>query len=94
MPAVTAVLAEFRVRLARSGREFAIPADRSIALVLQAGGVDLPTSCEQGVCGTCRTTYLEGEPEHNDFVLTSAEQENELMPCCARSHSTLLVLDL
>ena len=84
----------FRVRLAKSGLEFVIPEDRSIARVLQAAGVDLPTSCEQGVCGTCRTTYLEGEPEHNDFVLTPREQESELMPCCARARSELLVLDL
>ena len=84
----------FRVRLARSGLEFAVPADRSIARVLQENGVDLPTSCEEGICGTCRTTYLEGDPQHNDYVLTPEEQEHELMPCCARSNSELLVLDL
>ncbi len=84
----------FRVRLARSGLEFLVAEGRSIASVLQEAGVDLPTSCEEGVCGTCRTTYLEGEPEHNDFVLTPREQESELMPCCAGSRSELLVLDL
>lgn len=84
----------FRVRLARSGLEFQIPADRSIANILQDAGIALETSCEQGVCGTCRTRYLEGLPEHNDFVLTPREQESELMPCCARSQSELLVLDL
>jgi vanillate O-demethylase ferredoxin subunit len=62
--------------------------------VLQEAGIDLPTSCEEGICGTCRTTWLEGEPEHNDFVLTPTEQEAELMPCCARCNSALLVLDL
>jgi ferredoxin len=84
----------FRVRLARSGLEFEIPADQSIASVLQAAGVPLETSCEQGICGTCRTRYLEGVPEHNDFVLTEKEQETDLMPCCARSNSEVLVLDL
>lgn len=87
-------MSEFRVRLAKSGREFPIPADRSIANVLQDAGVALETSCEEGVCGTCRTRYLEGEPEHNDFVLTPEEQAGELMPCCARSRSAILVLDL
>jgi vanillate O-demethylase ferredoxin subunit len=91
---VTEAVTTFRVRLAQTGREFVVPADRSIARVLQEAGVDLPTSCEQGICGTCRTRYLEGEPEHNDFVLTPQEQESELMPCCARSFSELLVLDL
>ncbi len=84
----------FRVRLARSGLELFVAEGRSIASVLQEAGVELPTSCEQGICGTCRTTYLEGEPEHNDFVLTPREQESELMPCCAGSRSELLVLDL
>lgn len=84
----------FRVRLARSALEFEIPEDRSIVQVLHAAGIDLPTSCEEGICGTCRTAFLAGEPEHNDFVLTPREQESELMPCCARSKSDLLVLDL
>ena len=74
--------------------EFDVPQNQSIVQVLRAAGVDIPTSCEEGVCGTCRTTYLEGDPEHNDFVLTTKEQERELMPCCARSNSDLLVLDL
>lgn len=87
-------MSAFRVRLAKSGREFEVPEGRSIANVLQDAGVDLPTSCEEGICGTCRTAYLEGEPEHNDFVLTPEEQKGELMPCCARSKSALLVLDL
>lgn len=87
-------MSAFNVRLARSGREFAVPADRSIAQVLQEAGIDLPTSCEQGICGTCRTAYLAGDPAHNDFVLTPEEQSRELMPCCARSKGPLLVLDL
>jgi vanillate O-demethylase ferredoxin subunit len=87
-------MSAFRVRLAKSGREYTIPDGRSIVHVLHEAGVDLPTSCEEGICGTCRTAYLEGEPEHNDFVLTPKEQETELMPCCARSNSELLVLDL
>lgn len=84
----------FRVRLARSGLEVTVEPGRSIARTLQEHGVDLPTSCEQGVCGTCRTRWLEGRPRHEDFVLTPEEQEHELMPCCAGCDSDLLVLDL
>ena len=57
-------MSAFRVRLAKSGREYTIPDGRSIVQVLHEAGVDLPTSCEEGICGTCRTSYLEGEPEH------------------------------
>lgn len=86
----------FRVELSSSGRVFEVPADRSIVQVLSEHGVEIPTSCEQGVCGTCLTRVLDGQPDHRDFVLTSEEQaRNDVMtPCCSRSKSPLLVLDL
>ena len=62
--------------------------------VLREHGIDIDTSCEAGTCGTCKTHYLEGEPDHNDFVLTDAEQKEWVMICCARSKSQNIVLDL
>jgi len=34
----------------------------------------MSTSFEQGVCGTCLTRVLQGEPEHRDLYLTPEEQ--------------------
>ncbi|HPU11378.1 MAG TPA: 2Fe-2S iron-sulfur cluster binding domain-containing protein, partial [Ottowia sp.] len=47
-------------------------------------------------CGTCLTRVLEGEPDHKDFYLMPAEQaaNDQFMPCCSRSKSPMLVLDL
>lgn len=84
----------FQVKLARSGHVLTVPPDQSIAQVLRAAGVSCETSCEAGVCGTCRTRYLEGSPAHCDFVLGEEEKSQYLMACCARSNSELLVLDL
>jgi vanillate O-demethylase ferredoxin subunit len=86
----------FEVRLARSGRVFNVPADRSIAAVLIEAGVDLPVSCESGVCGTCLCSVLEGMPDHRDYFLTAEEKAagNQMLPCCSRASSPLLVLDL
>jgi vanillate O-demethylase ferredoxin subunit len=84
----------FRVRIASSGRTFAVPPHRSILEVLRENGVDVPSSCEAGTCGTCRTRFLQGTPVHRDFVLSDDEQEEFVMVCCARSASPVLVLDL
>ena len=86
----------FDVRLARSGGVFSIPADRSIAAVLIEAGVDLPVSCESGVCGTCLCNVLEGTPDHRDYFLTQDEQAlgNQMLSCCSRAKTPLLVLDL
>ncbi len=86
----------FEVKLASSGKIVAVGKDQSIVQALSAAGVEIPVSCEQGVCGTCLTRILEGEPDHKDMYLTPEEQaaNDQFTPCCSRSKSALLVLDL
>lgn len=86
---------EFVVRLAKRGVEFVVPSDKAIIDVLREAGIEVQTSCEQGVCGTCVTPVLEGEPEHHDLFLSDEERESGLMTLCvSRSRSKLLVLDI
>ena len=92
---VTSQSAEtFIVKLARNGNTYVVPPDKSIAAVLHENGIEVSTSCEAGICGTCRTRYVEGRPIHNDFVLTDSEKAESVMICCARSATPVLVLDL
>ena len=48
-----------------------MPADKTILEVLREHGLDVPSSCETGTCGTCRTKMLAGEADHRDLVLPS-----------------------
>lgn len=86
----------FQVKLGSSGRLILVPSEKTVIEALAAAGVDLPTACEQGVCGTCLTRVLEGEPDHRDMYLTPEEQaaNDKMLPCCSRSKSPVLVLDL
>lgn len=86
----------FEVQLASTGRVIAVPADRTVVQALAAAGVEVQTSCEQGVCGTCLTRVLAGTPEHRDLYLTPEEQaaNDQFTPCCSRARSARLVLDL
>lgn len=84
----------FRVKLARSGGVYDVPNDKSIVEVLREHGIEVQTSCESGLCGTCRTRYLEGTPEHRDYILDEQERRSDVLICCARSKTPLLVLDL
>jgi vanillate monooxygenase ferredoxin subunit len=86
----------FEVQIASTGAVIRIAADQSVVAALAANGVDVPTSCEQGVCGTCLTRVLEGTPDHRDMYLTPEEQakNDQFTPCCSRSTSARLVLDL
>lgn len=86
----------FEVRLASSGRTLTVAANQTVTTALAAAGVEVPTSCEQGVCGTCLTRILAGEPDHRDAYLTPEEQaaNDQFLPCCSRARSPLLILDL
>ena len=95
-PVDTSADGSFQVKLAGSGQVFDIPADKTVVQVLESHGVEIALSCEQGICGTCLTRVLEGVPEHRDLFLTEEEQaaNDQFTPCCSRSKSKLLVLDL
>ncbi|MFO6129768.1 PDR/VanB family oxidoreductase, partial [Pseudomonas aeruginosa] len=64
----------YEVRLARSGTSIEVPSGKSLLDALLEAGVVVDCSCREGVCGSCETRVLEGEPEHRDGVLTKAEK--------------------
>ncbi|WP_066709921.1 PDR/VanB family oxidoreductase [Curvibacter delicatus] len=88
--------ASFEIKLASSGRIVMVPKDKTVTQALAEAGVEIMMSCEQGVCGTCLTRVLEGVPDHKDSYLTPEEQaaNDQFLPCCSRSKTPQLVLDL
>jgi len=86
----------FEVKLASTGRVVFVPRDKSVIEALAAAGIEVPFSCEQGVCGTCLTRVLEGECDHRDMFLAKDEQarNDQFTPCRSRAKSAMLVLDL
>jgi len=86
----------FEVQLASSGQVVRVEDGQSVVEALRCVGVEVQVACEQGICGTCLTRVLEGVPEHRDQYLTEDEQaaNDQFTPCCSRSRSPRLVLDL
>lgn len=86
----------FELLLARSGRLVPVAANCSIVEALASVDVDVPVSCGEGICGTCLTRVIDGTPDHRDLFLSPEEQarNHQMTPCCSRSKSPRLVLDL
>ena len=78
--------APFSVHLADSGLDLSVPGDRSLLDVLGAAGIDLPSDCREGLCGSCEVAVTAGTIEHRDRVLTGAERAEgrRMMACCSR----------
>ena len=86
----------FAVEIASSGQVISIPPGQTVTDVLKKHGVDIDVACQRGVCGTCVTRVLEGDPEHRDLYLSDDDKakNDQFTPCCSRSKTPLLVLDL
>lgn len=93
-PAAGGTQAAFDLVLASSGRVVHVAAGQSALAALRAAGVVIPTSCGQGLCGTCVTGVLAGEPDHRDHCLTDEARAACFTPCCSRARGAQLVLDL
>jgi vanillate O-demethylase ferredoxin subunit len=89
-----AISVGFQIRIASTGMLIEVPNDKSILEVLREQGIDVPTSCEAGLCGTCKVRYVRGVPDHRDYILEDDEKKEVLLVCCSRSLSPELVLDL
>jgi len=93
---VAAADGSYTVELAKSKRTITVQAGQTLLQALQAAGLTVKISCEQGICGTCETRVLAGTPDHRDMILSDEEKaSNEtMMVCCSGSLSPTLVLDL
>lgn len=86
---------DFEVEVPSLGKTVVVRHGETVVKALQAHGVAVPVSCEQGICGTCTMRLLGGEAEHRDMCLTQAEREElgRFVPCCSRAISKRLTID-
>ncbi len=87
---------EFDVALADSDLTMRVPADRTVLETLRAANIDVPSDCEEGLCGTCEVPVLDGDVDHRDVVLTRSERAEggRMMACCSRARGGRLTLGL
>ncbi|GAB3306214.1 2Fe-2S iron-sulfur cluster binding domain-containing protein [Epidermidibacterium keratini] len=86
----------FEVEVADNGLVVQVEPGVSIMETLRAAGLDVPSSCEEGTCGTCECGVLSGTVDHRDSLLTPAEQAANdcMMICVSRATSSRLVIEL
>ena len=76
---------DFTLRLARTGIDLKIPADRIATDVLTENGIAIDVKCSDGLCGVCKCGLISGEVEHRDFVLSKAQQKDAIILCQSRA---------
>ena len=84
----------FKVQVA--GREGAIDVPVGVTMLeaMRAAGLDLPSSCESGTCGSCKMRLKSGDVDHRDLVLGDAERASFVMPCVSRGRGGVVEVEV
>ncbi len=84
----------YEIYLKRSDKTILVPRGETMLNALWNADIEVPASCEGGVCLECKTRYLEGVPAHRDLTMKIADRDNYLTPCVSGCSSSRLVLDI
>ena len=83
----------FRIEFRDHGVTVECAADMTILDAAAAVGLTLPSSCAEGLCGTCKSTLLAGEVDmkHNGGIRPREIAAGKVLLCCSRPKSDLVV---
>lgn len=83
----------FTVTLSRSGKTFSMPGNQTVLTAAKKAGAIVPSSCSQGVCGTCKTALLQGtvEMNHNGGIRQREIDKGLRLLCCSKPTSDLVI---
>ena len=84
-PALTSTGATYMVELRRSGRTVECDEGTSLLAATAQSGLSLPSSCQEGMCGTCKTTLLSGRVEmnHAGGIRPREIAQDKILLCCS-----------
>jgi glycine betaine catabolism B len=76
----------FAVQFTRSGCQIRCGRDETILQAAFRAGLTPPSSCSEGVCGTCKTTLLDGEVDmqHQGGIRPREVKMGKVLLCCSK----------
>lgn len=93
--ATSADLAEaaFSVEFRRSGATITCGPGSTVLEAAERAGLSLPSSCGEGVCGTCKTTMLSGSVDmnHGGGIRPREIADNVVLLCCSSPRADLIL---
>lgn len=83
------------ISFTKSGKEISASSEQFILEVAEAEGVEIPSSCRSGNCGTCKQKLLLGEVEYEGEpnALTDSEKEQGYILTCISHPVGRVVID-
>ena len=83
----------FAVSFAKSRRDIECGADQNVLDAARQAGVRLPSSCTQGMCGTCKVKLVSGQVDmkHNGGIRQREIDQGMVLLCCSKPLTDLVI---
>lgn len=84
----------FQVRERRSARSVPVTRGQTLLDAADANGLEIPSLCRAGVCGTCRTRVIEGDVSCDGGVLDDDDRASGYVLACVASPRSNCVIEV
>ncbi|MEB2846325.1 2Fe-2S iron-sulfur cluster binding domain-containing protein [Rhizobiales bacterium RZME27] len=83
----------FQVAFSKQARMIDVSADQTVLSCAKKAGIRIPSSCANGVCGTCKSRLLSGavDMKHSGGIRQREIDAGLFLPCCSKPLSDLVV---
>ncbi|WP_349962801.1 FAD-binding oxidoreductase [Rhizobium sp. ZPR3] len=83
----------YQVEFSKQKRTLQVSSDQTVLAAAKKGSIRLPSSCSNGVCGTCKSKLVSGSVEmnHNGGIRQREIDAGMFLPCCSKPLSDLVV---
>ena len=83
----------FIVQFAKQGKSIEVRADQTVLSCAKKSGVRLPSSCANGICGTCKSKLLSGavDMKHDGGIRQREIDAGFFLPCCSKPLTDLVI---
>jgi len=83
----------YQVEFTKQKRTLEVSSDQTVLAAAKKASVRLPSSCSNGVCGTCKSKLVSGSVEmnHNGGIRQREIDAGLFLPCCSKPLSDLVV---
>lgn len=83
----------FQVEFAKQSRKIEVADDQTVLACAKKSGVRIPSSCSNGVCGTCKSKLVSGavDMNHNGGIRQREIDAGLFLPCCSKPLSDLVI---
>lgn len=88
-----AVAATYKVQFVKQDKVLDVASEQTVLSCAKKMGVRLPSSCANGICGTCKSKLVSGsvDMKHAGGIRQREIEAGFFLPCCSRPLSDLVI---